>query len=184
MRNKWSVWIKSILTLIVASVLASSALAGKFHFNNLDFNLGGSLVLQGSLVGLGNQVAQVTLTGYGNVWAMCENKGGQQAPGRNPIFVEVQQSGVYISEDNCRALVRVVAPDPTEPEFAPSPTPKQAGCPNGNWVVVGIMDDSTDWTAARVVVKDEFGQIQIDQFFTCITTFENGIATSIACVEA
>jgi hypothetical protein len=184
MQNKIKIWKIGFISLILTGLLASTALAGKFTFNSLDFNLGGSLVLQGSLVGLGNQVAQVTLTGYGSVWAMCENKGGQQAPGRNPVYVEVQQSGLYVSEDNGRALVRVVAPDPTEPEFAPSPTPKQAGCPNGNWAVVGIVDNSTDWTAARVMVKDEFGQIQIDQFFTCTTTFENGIATSITCVEA
>jgi hypothetical protein len=172
------------VTLALAFILVTTALAGKFHFNSVDFNLGGSLVMEGSLVGLGNDVAEVTLTGYGTVTALCENKGGTQAPGRNPILVEAQQTGVFISDSNGRALVRVVAPDPTAPEYAPSPTPKDAGCPNGNWEVVGVEEKSTNWTAARVVAKDELGQVQIDQTYACVTTFENGLATGITCTES
>ena len=184
MRNKWNKWIATIVTLILVVTLVPAAMAGKFHFNSIDFNLGGSLVLQGSLVGLGNQVAEVMLTGYGTVSALCQNYGGQQALGRNPILVEAQQSGLFISGDNGRALVRVVAPDPTAPEYEPSPTPKEAGCPNGKWNVVGVIDGSTNWTSARVVVMDDLGQIQIDQTFTCTTTFENGLATGVSCIES
>ncbi len=184
MRNKWNKWIVTIVTLFIVMTLVPAAMAGKFHFNSINFNLGGSLVLQGSLVGLGNQVAEVTLTGYGNVSALCQNKGGQQALGRNPVFVAAEQSGLFVSGDNGRALVRVVAPDPTAPEYEPSPTPKDAGCPNGNWDVIGIVDGSTDWTAARVVVRDDLGLVQIDQWYTCTTTFQDGLATSITCVES
>jgi hypothetical protein len=184
MRNKWINWLTIAVTLFLVMTLVPAAQAGKFHFNSIDFNLGGSLVLEGSLVGLGNQAAEVTLTGYGTVSALCQNKGGQQAPGRNPIYVSAQQSGLFVSGDNGRALVRVVAPDPTSPEYEPSPTPKEAGCPNGNWDVVGIEDGSTNWTAARVVVIDELGQVQVDLFYSCTTTFEDGLATGIACVES
>jgi hypothetical protein len=184
MRNKRINWKASILTLLLVVTLVSTAYAGNFHFNSIGFNLGGSLVLEGILVGLGNEAAEVTLTGYGSVTALCQNNGGNQAPGRNPIYVQTQETGVYVTGDNGRSLVRAVAPDPTDPEFAPSPTPKEAGCPNGNWKVFGIVDGSTNWTAASVVVKDELGQIQIDSFFTCITTFEDGLATGITCVES
>jgi hypothetical protein len=125
MSNKWSVCIKSILTLILAGVLASSALAGKFHFNNLDFNLGGSLVLEGSLVGLGKPGRTGRVDRFTGAFGRCAKiKEASRRQEGNPIFVEVQQSGVYVSENNGRALVRVVAPDPTEPEIRTLTHPK------------------------------------------------------------
>jgi len=172
-----------LIVLALAIMLVPAAWAGNFHFNSIDFGLGGSLVAQGDLAGLGNEAAEVTLTGQGFVTAMCENNGGQQAPGRNPILVSVQQSGVFVSDENGHALVEVIAPDPTSPEFEPSPTPKQAGCPNGNWAVVGIVDGSTAWTGATIIVKDESGQVQIELSFVCTTLFEGGLATDISCVR-
>jgi hypothetical protein len=183
MRNK-NYWKATIITLFLVLVMVLTVQAGSFRFNSIQFNVGGSLVLQGSLVGLGDQVAEVTLTGYGTVSALCQNRGGMQAPGRNPIYVEAQQTGLFVSGTNGRSLVNVVAPDPTAPEYEPSPTPKEAGCPNGNWNVIGIVDGSTNWTAARVLVKDELGLVQIDQYYACTTTFEDGLATSIHCEES
>lgn len=184
MRNKWIFWAPVVIVLALAMVMAPAAWAGKFHFNSIDFSLGGSLLVKGFLAGLGNDVAEVTLTGFGAVTALCENKGGNQAPGRNPIEVTAQQTDVFVSDSNGRALVQVIAPDPTAPEFEPSPTPKEAGCPNGNWNVVGIIDGSTDWTAATIVVKDGLGQVQLDLSFTCKTFFEDGVATGIECEES
>jgi hypothetical protein len=176
------VWL--LLVFLLAGILVPVARAGKFHFNSIDFTLGGSLLMEGHLVGLGNEIAEVTLNGYGNVTALCENKGGKQAPGRNPIQVGVQETGVFASDSNGRALVAVIAPDPTAPEFAPSPTPKEAGCPNGNWPVVGIIEGSTDWTAASVIVKDETGQVRLELLYACTTFFEDAIAVGIECEEA
>jgi hypothetical protein len=184
MRRKWIVWAPALIALVMAGILIPNARAGNFHFNFINFSLGGSLVMNGLLAGTGNSDSEVTLTGYGTVTAMCENKGGKQAPGRNPIAVNVQQTNVFSSDQNGHTLVEVHAPDPTSPEFEPSPTPKQAGCPNGNWKVVDIVDGSTDWTAATVVVKDGLGAIQLDLSFTCTTTFENGIGTDVECVES
>jgi hypothetical protein len=141
------------------------------------------LIAEGTLVGLGNQEASVTLTAYGRVRALCQNQGGQQAPGRNPIEVDVQETAIYTTDESGRARVTVIAQDPTFADLQPSPTPKQAGCPNGNWRVVGVMEGSTNWTAARIEVRDEAGQVQIDLSFACTTQFVNGVATSVACVE-
>jgi hypothetical protein len=172
-----------LISLVIAILVVQSASAGKFHFNSLNFSLGGSMLVQGSLVGLGNEGAEVTLFGYGTVMGLCENNGGKQAPGRNPVEVRVTETGVFHSDSNGRALVSVIAPDPEAPEFAPSPTPKQAGCPNGNWRVVGIVDGSTNWTGAEIIVKDQYNQVRIHQTYTCTTFFENGIAKNISCVE-
>jgi hypothetical protein len=163
--------------------MTQSTLAGSFHFNSLSFSLG-SLDVKGSLAGLGNQAAEVTLTAFGKVTALCQNNGGQQAPGRNPISADTQQTSVFVTDQNGMALVQVSAPDPTFADLQPSPTPKDAGCPNGNWTVVGVVDGSTNWTAARIVVKDEYGQVQLDLSFACVTTFDaNGMATSVSCVQ-
>jgi hypothetical protein len=97
--------------------------------------------------------------------------------------VDTQETRVFVTDENGNALVEVIAPDPSFADVEPSPTPKQAGCPNGNWMVVGVVDGSTNWTAARIVVKDESGLVQLDLSFTCITLFENGVATDVSCVE-
>jgi hypothetical protein len=182
MRKNWHIWASILAALLLAGLLGQAAQAGNFHFNNLTFNLG-SLIARGTLVGLGNQAAEVTLTAYGKVTALCQNKGGQQAPGRNPIVINTQQTRVFVTDQNGRALVEVRAPDPSFTNIKPSPTPKEAGCPNGNWAVVGVVDGSTNWTAARIVVKDEAGRVQLDLSFTCTTFFTNGISTDVSCVQ-
>jgi hypothetical protein len=172
-----------LVTMIFTLFLVPVASGGNFHFNNINFSLG-SLVMDGTLVGLGNDVAEVTVTGYGTVTALCQNNGGKQAPGRNPISANVQQTDVFVSDSNGRALVRVVTSDPTLSDFEPSPTPKEAGCPNNTWTVVEILEGSTNWTGATVIVKDASGEVRIELSFTCTTFFENGVATDIQCVES
>jgi hypothetical protein len=184
LRSKWIIWAPALAALLLAGILVPVARAGKFHFNSVNFSLG-SLVMEGDLAGLGNQQAKVTLTAYGTVKAMCENKGGQQAPGRNPISINTQQTVIYFTDQNGKAQVEVIAPDPTLQQIKPSPTPKQAGCPNGNWKVVGVAVGSTNWTAAKVIVKDEADKIQINLSFTCTTTFSSsGVATSVSCKQS
>ena len=166
---------------ILVIVFVTATLAGNFHFNSLNFDVGHSLVFEGVLAGLGNEEAEVSLTAVGSVTALCENRGGNQAPGQKPITVEVAQTIVVTTDSNGQAQVFILAPDPTSPDNEPSPTPKQAGCPNGNWKVVGIIDDSTDWTEARIVVTDDDGIVQIDLSFTCTTFFEDGVAVGVEC---
>jgi hypothetical protein len=167
----------------VTLALVQAARAGNFHFNSYAFRLG-SLVLTGDLAGLGNAGATVTLIGRGTVAALCQNGAGQQAPGRNPIAIDVQQTNHFASDQNGHALVDVTLQDPTLLEIAPSPKPKQAGCPNGNWGVVGVVDGSTNWTAAEVIVADDAGNVQVRLSFACTTFFENGVGVGIQCVEA
>jgi hypothetical protein len=183
MRNRTRGLLSVVIILMIASLFTQTVRAGKFHFNSIDFSLGGSLLFQGSLVGLGNEQGEVTLLGYGEVTALCENNGGNQAPGRNPIVVSVVESGVFNTYSNGRALVEVIAPDPEAPEFAPSPTSKEAGCPNVNWNVVGIVKGSTNWTGAEIIVEDEAQQMRIHQTYNCTTFFENGVGIDISCEE-
>ena len=182
MQSKGLFKIAVVLALGLAGFLVQAARAGNFHFTNVFFQLG-SLEMQGDLAGLGNQPAEITLTGYGSAQALCQNKGGRQAPGRNPIVVNTQRTAVFVTDESGHAEVLVTAPDPTLADVDPSPTPKQAGCPNSNWEVVGFAERSMNWTAATLVVRDEAGVIQLSLSYACTTTFQDGVSTAVACVE-
>jgi hypothetical protein len=181
MRAKWIVWVPVLVALVLSGILVPAARAGSFHFNKpLAFEIS-SLDVNGSLVGTGNKMAKVTLTAIGTIKAICQNKGGQQAPGRNPIGFDVEASGIFWTNQNGHADVEVVAEDPTLSQLPISPTPKQAGCPNGNWKVVGTEETSTNWKAAYIRVEDEFGQLHEELSFKCTTFFTNGVSTGIKC---
>lgn len=177
--NKWSVLTLVLAVILLAGVLAPGAQAGSFHFNSINFEYG-SLDMTGNLVGIGNEDGTVTLIGTGLVTAICQNKGGKQAPGRNPIQAETQASETYTIGSNGHAYISFGTADPELSDIEPSPTPKSAGCPNGNWSVVDIVPDSTLWTAAEVIVRDSDGQIQLDLIFTCTTILE---ARQVTCVQ-
>jgi hypothetical protein len=163
------------------ALVAIPALAGPHFIGGVGFGLG-SLVAQGNFAGYGSDNLVVTLTGSGTVKAMCENPGGNRAPGRNPILVAVNQTGTFLTGQNGKVAITVTSPDPTAAGFEPSPTPKQAGCPNGNWRVVDIIDRSTNWTAARITIKSAAGELYFDQRYSCVTTFDaNGINTAVSC---
>jgi hypothetical protein len=181
---KWILWGPVLFALALAAILAPAAQAGSFHFNGATFGLGGSLVFSGLLSALDSEVAFVTLTGYGTVTAQCQNKAGNLAPGRNPISVSVQQTGEFTANENRAIQIEIHVPDPTDAGFEPLPTPKQAGCPNGKWSVVGLQDGSMNWTGLTLLIKDEFGQVQVDLDFTCNTIFVNGVGNRVACQES
>lgn len=183
MRNKWVVRTTGLVVLALTLTLAPAVRAGNFHFNGLRFSLS-SLVLTGELVGLGNEGANVTLIGHGTVTALCQNKAGHLAPGRNPVAFDAHQANEFTADQNGRALIHVTLEDPTLLGSEPSPSPKQAGCPNGNWQVVAVADGSTNWTAAEVIVEDNEGNVQIVLSFACTTFFEDGVGVGIECMEA
>lgn len=171
----------TILTIVlIASVTTSLVNAGGWSF---DWDLG-SLRATGWVSGLGSDDAQVTLTGYGIAYALCQNYGGNLAPGRNPISFTVAQVGIFYIDDNGRADVQIAAPDPTLYNVEPSPTPKTAGCPNENWTVVGFDTARVDWTAAHILVVDALTGMYVrhNLYFECDTYFDAaGVATDVDC---
>lgn len=168
--------------LAIVSFVALPAIAGAHFVGGVGFGLG-SLIAQGNFAGYGNDPLLVTLTGTGTVKAMCENKGGNRAPGRNPIWASVSQTGQFTTDGNGKVAIVVTSPDPTAAGFEPSPTPKQAGCPNGNWRVVDIIDRSTNWTGARLQIQSlSTSEMLFDKSYSCVTTFDaNGINTAVSC---
>jgi hypothetical protein len=156
-----------IITIIVVAIgPVYAAISGVFNFGR------GSLILTGVIRGLGNtnnnEVITV-LTGRAIVYAECVNPGGNVAPGRNPLQLTVTlQSAPLQADSNGNASVYIRIPDPSTISPTPiSPTPKQAGCPNGNWRVRGIQNNSARWQAAQVVVLKN-GSSELLQNYVCV----------------
>lgn len=174
-------------TLALLLVGVSTALAGSFKFSGT-FKLG-SLIAQGYLSGIGNTDVSMELIAHGTTRAYCQNKGGTQAPGRNPINIQLTATGLFQTDQNGRVFVSLETANPNLSDLAVSPTPKTAGCPNGNWTVVGLSKD-VNWTGADIVgSKQADGSVVVSQTYTCTTTFgtadnnNDGVpdATGVSC---
>ncbi len=155
----------SILSALVAIGLsATAAFAGKVHINSISFSASSPLNASGTLAGLGNADIFVILEASGIGTATCTNKGGTEAPGQNPVEVDVMGIAGISAEliDNGTTPFSVSTADP-EP-----PTAKEAGCPNNNWTVT---DFFVDWQSATLTVEDaNTGEILLVADFTCTTT--------------
>jgi hypothetical protein len=124
-------WPKVLLiVLIVSAVFMANA---GLHFVGSVRVSSGSLIVAADIAGFGNNTdtVTVTLTATGTgLTALCQNRGGNIAPGRNPVNVNVSASQIVSADRNGRASAEFYIP------FLPSP--RDAGCPNGNWRVVDL----------------------------------------------
>jgi hypothetical protein len=124
-------WPKILLVvLIVSAVFMANA---GLHFVGSVRLSGGSLSAEVDIAGFGNDTdtVTVTLTVWGSgLTALCQNRGGNIAPGRNPVDVNVSASQAVSADRNGRASTGFHV------ELLPSP--REAGCPNGNWRVVDL----------------------------------------------
>jgi len=83
--------------------------------------------------GFGNQPAVATISLAANVSYTCQNNGGNQAPGRNPVPETSSGSQDLGNADhNGRGVFDLTV------TFTPAATVpgKSIGCPNGNWTGV------------------------------------------------
>ena len=147
----------SLIALLMALFLAMAttvAFAGKMHFTRSPEVRLGSLTVEGDLAGVGGgQGALVTVTGTGtaNVIAMCENRGGNQAPGQNPLVAEATSSATFGPvPDHGKIHIELEIPDPSLDDVIGPTDKKAAGCPNGNWSVVGIDSSTVDWVFLNI----------------------------------
>ncbi len=123
--------------LLVTSILVLSVITA---------NAGLSFIGSGSVF-LGSVVGVVRIAGFGNdtdfvtvnmnvqgsgLTAFCRNKGGNEAPGQNPVSVNANTTSAPVAPvRNGTATV--------EMRVNVLPTPEQAGCPNKNWTVVDLI---------------------------------------------
>ncbi|MDL1885018.1 hypothetical protein FBR01_15375 [Anaerolineae bacterium CFX8] len=178
MRQRWAI---KLVLLVMLSLSALAVYAGSPHFIGSVRFSSGSLRAEGDLAGLGNENVIVRMDATATTLALCENPGGNLAPGRNPIYITQTVSDTAAPDRNGRAHIVLVAQDPTTIYPPPvSPTPKEAGCPNGKWRVVGLVPGSTHWTSARIqVIDNATGAVRWDQFYTC-----SGTDINLACIPS
>lgn len=173
MKRRLLLFLLTVIIVIATMVPVYAAISGVFSFGR------GSLILTGVVRGLGNTSNNETvtvLTGRAIVFAECVNRGGNVAPGRNPLQLSVTvQSAPLQADSNGNAAVYIRIPDPSTISPTPiSPTPREAGCPNGNWTVRGIQNGSARWQAADVRVLRN-GTTELLENYTCV---DNGVTIS------
>ncbi|NWF69858.1 MAG: hypothetical protein HXY40_12305 [Chloroflexi bacterium] len=126
--------------IAVAFLLAMLIVGVVTVYAGLSF-IGGARVTVGSIhgtvdiAGFGNRTEFVTVDMhvYGNdLVASCVNRGGNRAPGQNPVDVDANvSSGAVYPARNGRATVNL--------SVEILPTAAEAGCPNRNWRVTDLL---------------------------------------------
>jgi hypothetical protein len=120
--------------MVIAAAFATSALAASPHFKR-----GGTptctvtsttVTCSGSLAGLGNEDVRLILTASAEASFNCVNPGGNISPGQNKVLFTASASQDIPANElkNGNLSFSISAPG-----TAPTATPQQAGCPNGNW---------------------------------------------------
>jgi hypothetical protein len=129
------------ITFIVLTVLTALALTAGSVLAAVNWKSGptGSFPdaftfnITGEASGLGNKPAIAHVTVHGTVTYTCENKGGNQAPGQNPVdATSTFDQDLGNSDHNGRGVLDVTA----TVSAAETVSGKVAGCPNGNWMGV------------------------------------------------
>ena len=158
-----------LIALVAVGALATAGVAAATegaHFTQggspVCTDIGLQLECTAEIAGLGQQRVTGTISAPGALAVnnTCTNKGGNEAPGQNPaVDFTAGGSAVGVVDKNGRASIDATT-------SSPSVSPKDAGCPNGNWkVIVGdvIFHDYT------------FTITQGNQtLFTCSGTFTGG----------
>jgi hypothetical protein len=148
-------------TIVVAALMVPTALAAiTFHAGPTVTFSGATATATANVSGLGNVPAFAQLSVNGSALYLCSNKGGNEAPGQNPLPATgtspVQDLGN--TDHNGRASVDVSA-TLTAPSTVDG---KAAGCPNGNWTAT--LNSLTVTSATLVITQG--GETIYSQTFT------------------
>ena len=169
------------IALALTLIGVTAAIAGNMSFQSGGGQWGSGATFSFVIVGAGNvESATVTAMFDGTAPALCQNKGGKVAPGQNPITVAAAGSALFPFDSNGRAEGTT---DEVFPSFAsPLPTAREAGCPNGNWTVIGPDASRVSWTSVHAVAVDD--ENNTAEIFLICTTFTRSNGTTFGeCVE-
>ena len=161
--------------LIFAGIAAAQT--GGAHFTKggtpVCTDIGTQLECTAEVAGLGNETVVATVSAHGTATGLtCTTpSGSNMAPGQNPAVPVTAGGSQTISNiKNGRASVDVKSATPTV-------TPKQAGCPNNNWIVT--IQDVTFTTYTLTISQ---GDVTL---FTCNGSFSpsssNGQSSTPIC---
>lgn len=178
MRNKL---VRLFIAIIAILLVVTPVFAGQIHFSS-SFKLG-SLIAFGSVAGLGKTDVLSTLEASGFPEVICENNGGNRAPGQNP-------PRIYASGDSVLGSSQISkngkAPYSDEAEWnngeilvAPG---SGWGCPNDTWTAY-VYPDRILWDYAKITFSNlDTGEILASQEYKCVTTLGIDLAhSSVSC---
>jgi hypothetical protein len=110
---------------------------------------GTSFTITGEATGLGNRPAIAHVTVNGTVTYTCQNKGGNESPGQNPVDASsTVDQNLGNSDHNGRGVLNVTASVAAEATVSG----RVAGCPNGNWAGVNPQPFPVPITSATVTI--------------------------------
>jgi hypothetical protein len=139
--------IPAALTVLAVSATLVFAAVTWHSGPTVTFNGTTSVTATGDGSGFGNQPAVATLTVNATVSYTCVNKGGNAAPGRNPVPETSSGSADLGNADhNGRGVFAITV------TFVPAATVsgKVAGCPNGNWLGINPVSNGITGATLRI----------------------------------
>jgi hypothetical protein len=123
----------ALAALVAFGAIAATAVAQSPHFvgtPSCTKSLSTGLTCSGKAAGLGNGPTQAFLTADSvSATYVCQNKGGNVAPGQPVVSQNVTGPAQNITPRNGQITFSPNIPPPTPPSSATE-------CPNGNWKVV------------------------------------------------
>ncbi len=171
-----SLWliVTALLAFAVTSSIALAAVTVK-SLPTATFSGASVTLTGGNFSGLGNTPAIANLTVTGVATYTCSNKGGNAAPGQNPVPANPGSSGPFNlgnSDHNGRGTITSITASVTAP---PTPTAQQVGCGG---------QGSTSWTVTLNSLTATAAHLEITEGTTlvfCRNYTLTGPATGTAC---
>jgi len=157
--------------LIIVGATAIAAFTAWFAFAAVTWKSGPSIVynsdhtcvtVTGEASGLGNQPAMAHVTVNGTVTYTCQNGGGNQSPGQNPVPASSSRDqDLGNSNHNGRGTLNLTVCITASPTVSG----KVAGCPNDNWVGVNPQPFPVPITSGTLTItqsgKTIFGPVSL-----------------------
>jgi hypothetical protein len=108
-----------------------------------------SFTVTGEATGLGNRPAVAHVTVNGSVTYTCQNRGGNESPGQNPVpATSTVDQDLGNSDHNGRGSLNVTV----SVVVSPTVSGNVAGCPNGNWTGVNPQPFPVPITSATLTI--------------------------------